>query len=354
MGLKYKLADGKMKYSMECKVDSRIIIEKELRYNEGEKEIILIPNEERFIPSIMIIANVPNPTNFYSKAEKGEKDGVAHKLTFNTDKQLHDELIYEFQQIESILSFSTDNLKKIYWESPKEELIPETDEEKEKTSVLSLQWEKEYPSTPIILNEDRGCPAIAFDTKNFASFWIQSPICLSFSPDFELLDSLDKFKRMIKHREKYSSLVIPKAFFREGMSEYNSFRYINAFYNFYFIIEDFYGKGKKDSAVENELKNSQDFRSHVQWILGDIKTHRRHFENINNFLKQRNKNYDIEGIVYLLVKMRGQLHHYSGKSTQTKGTPFNHKDFESIAYLAMGISYRSILQKILEINTQIS
>jgi hypothetical protein len=40
----------------------------------------------------------------------------------------------------------------------------------------------------------RGCPAIAFDTKNFASFWIQSPICLSFSPDFELLDSLYKEK----------------------------------------------------------------------------------------------------------------------------------------------------------------
>ena len=36
----------------------------------------------------------------------------------------------------------------------------------------------------------RGCPAIAFGTKNFASFWIKNSICLSFSPDFELLDGL--------------------------------------------------------------------------------------------------------------------------------------------------------------------
>jgi hypothetical protein len=62
--------------------------------------------------------------------------------------------------------------------------------------------------TYLVFTDAGGCPAIAFDTKNFASFWIQSPICLSFSPDFELLDSLadkEKIHGYFENKGRYMS-----------------------------------------------------------------------------------------------------------------------------------------------------
>jgi hypothetical protein len=145
-------------------------------------------------------------------------------------------------------------------------------------------------------------------------------------------------------------MIIPKSFFREGINDCQSFRYINAFYNFYFIIEDLYGNGKnKNAAVMHELETSEDFKSFVQWMLEDIRAHRKHYKNINIHLKEMHENYDVEGIIHLLVHMRGRLHHFSGKSSLLQGNPFNQNTFQTIAYLAMGLAVKSILQKILKI-----
>ncbi len=138
------------------------------------------------------------------------------------------------------------------------------------------------------------------------------------------------------------------------MREFNSFRYINAFYNFYFVIEDLYGKGKtKNFGIEKEFKKNKTFRDLVEWMINNDKISGRHKRNIKSFLLEEHKSYNVDGIIELIIKVRGNLHHFSSKSSKHTGTPLNNKDFESMAFLLLGLSYRSILQKIYERNKDI-
>jgi hypothetical protein len=106
--------------------------------------------------------------------------------------------------------------------------------------------------------------------------------------------------------------------------------------------------------VKKSLKESQEFRSYVQWAVDNITndSDKRHFNNISNFLKTYCKNFDVDGIVHLVINIRGQLHHYSGTSKILHGTPLNHAKFESLAYLTQQIALRGILNKMMLINIQ--
>ncbi|NVM03924.1 MAG: hypothetical protein HWN67_16450, partial [Candidatus Helarchaeota archaeon] len=122
-------------------------------------------------------------------------------------------------------------------------------------------------------------------------------------------------------------------------------------FNFYFILEGLYGNRKtKNKAVEHEFKNSNEFQEIVKWIIEELNKAPKHLEKINQMLKRRNKNLNVEGIIHLIVSTRGDLHHFVNNPNKPQGTPFNHKEFTSIAWVAQGLAVRAILQKILEIN----
>ena len=48
----------------------------------------------------------------------------------------------------------------------------------------------------------------------------------------------DVFKEIIQQKSKDESLKVVKLFHREGVREFHSLRYIQAYYNFYFVLED--------------------------------------------------------------------------------------------------------------------
>lgn len=308
-----------MKYSLEYKVDSIMFVEEEITYHERDKTFILIPDEEKRISSIKIIISIIGP-KLYNLRFDSYPDKRQHSLTIDVDKAIRDDLTSEFHYLESMFAFPKAFLRKIYWENPKQEFIPETEEEILKfkdSKVIGAKWEVSYPSDYSILREDY-------------------------------------FIELMLNRHKYADLMIPKVFFREGVNELKAFRYINAFYNFYFVIEDLYGEGKaKNEQVEGEFKKSNEFRLFVQWMIDNIKNDddRKHFNDISVYLKKYRKNFDVDGIIFIIIRVRGQLHHYSKKSTQIQGTPFNHYQFETFAYLMHGIAIRAILEKTVLINT---
>lgn len=297
-----------------------MMIENEISYQENDKIFTLVPDERKCIAFIKVTIKIQDPelinSSFESNSEKRE-----HTLKVHMDNVIVEDLLYEFQSMESMLAFPQASLRRIYWENPKYEFIPENQEEESKimreSKVFKAEWTKSY------------------DDGTFLS--------------------KDVFIDMMKNRKKYRDLLIPKAFFHEGMNQFKSFKYITAFFNFYFIIEDFYGDGKsQNAAVEKAFKESKEFRSFIQWAINNIvnDNDRRHFENISSYLKIYNKSFDVDGLIILIVRLRGQLHHYIGKSTQLQGTPLNHTKFESLAYLTYQIALRAILNKIMLINTQ--
>lgn len=63
-----------MKFSLECNVDSNIIIENEIIYHEKDKTFVLIPDKNKHISSIKIIIKIKDrksiSINFESDPEK--------------------------------------------------------------------------------------------------------------------------------------------------------------------------------------------------------------------------------------------------------------------------------------------
>jgi hypothetical protein len=307
-----------MKYSLECNVSGKVMIGKKIEVTKGNKDFVLLPDKQGWLSSIKIVAKVADPQRFHPRIEPG--DGrVAAKVIIERDSEMRQQLVREFQELESNLSFETMGcLKSIGWDEPKEEVIPETDEEKAQVSVSGFHLKKEYPDRPTKLDEKT-------------------------------------FDHIVQTKHLYVSLVIPKAFFKEGINEFRLRRYINAFYNFYFVLEDLYGQGKtKNKDISKAFSASTEFRESLGWVIRDhVDKHEKHRANISKFCTEEKVTYDVDGIIELLQKVRGNLHHYSGKSSKHRGSPFNQEDFESIAFLTMGLAVRAILQRIIGINRRV-
>ena len=303
-----------MKYELECVVAGRVVINKQLSVIKGSKEYVLIPDDKGLLSSIKIIQKVKDPNNYMSKIEPGEGE-VKMEITIGGSREEYLDFVREFQELESILSFATHGaLLSINWDAPKREYIPENPDEEKRIAIRGIHMTKEYRDDPVRIN----------------------------LADFDLL---------IQNKDKYTSLIVPKAFYREGINAFHLRRYINAFYNFYFVLEDLYGQGEtKNKKVANAFKNSTEFKEFLEWVKNYIDSDKRHQLNIRRFCNEEKVAYDLEGLIELLQKVRGNLHHYSSKSSKHLGLPFNHEDFESIAFLTMGLAVRTILQRTLEIN----
>lgn len=305
-----------MKYSWECKVDSKTHIGNTISTVVGNKEYTLTSNEKGMLSSIKIITKVDDPENFYSQIEKGDGKAVA-KITIEADYTIFNDLKSDFQYIESALSF-LGNLRRIYWEEPKQEWIPETKEEESRLKVSAVSFRREgYPDDPRRL------------TKR-------------------------AFESIIRTKNKFDCLTTLKAFYREGDRFFKGFQYINAFYNFYFILEDLYGGGKtKNKQIEENFRSSAELREIINWVMKKhIDAHKKHSKNISESLKERNLKNTADDIMKLLVRTRGRVHHYTSKSTLRQATPLAQRDFESMAFLTMGIALMSILRQIVKINQQ--
>ena len=62
-------------------------------------------------------------------------------------------------------------------------------------------------------------------------------------------------------------LATIESFWREGQNELYAGRYINAFYNFFFVLEGLYGHGKYNDKLEGEFKNSIELRGSIDAYL---------------------------------------------------------------------------------------
>lgn len=302
-----------MKYSLECKVDSRLAIGSVIDIIEDTKEYIFTPDKEGILASLKIIKKVDDPEKFYSKIEEGDEK-VRMKITVETDEVIFRELRSDFQYIESYLAF-IGNLKKIQWEEARQEWIPETPEEKSRLKVFGVSLNRRYPDTPTPIGKD------------------------------VLIE-------VIRGKTKYDGLTTLKSFFREGKNFFTQFRYVDAFYYFYFIIEDLYGGGKtKNVDIERNFKSSRELRETVEWVMQtQINTSEKHSKGISQLLVEEKIQNGTDGIIELIVAVRGRLHHYVSRSSLKQATPLNQRDFESPAFLIMGIALMSILKEIVKIN----
>jgi len=218
----------------------------------------------------------------------------------------HEDLIALTQYIESIGSFWF-QIGEINWSEPKVEWVPESEEEEQALSVISLhRYSKGYPDNPVEMHPSH-------------------------------------LAHVIARRRELEYLTIPMAFFRQGQNDHRAFRYISAFYNYYFFIESLYGHGKsKNYHVKRAFRKSPQLRRAMARSLQVMESPEsmRHAHTLREQFDEEHCPWTTEGAIDFLVSMRGKLHHFSLESTKTKGHPLNEERFEALAYFI----YRTCLQ----------
>ncbi len=304
-----------MKIALEYPVDATIHIGEEIRLVYQNKEYVFLSDTKGNLKAIRIISSVDNPKRFATKFESSGKESGAD-FTINMGNNPPSELIAEFQELESVLSFETEGaLRRVIWNKPIQEFIPESDSDKTFIAVHSLQLEKSWPRTRAKLSKST-------------------------------------LSEIINTKDKYHSLVIPKSFYREGIIEYEEFRYINAFRNFYYILEDLYGGGKtKNKDIINEMGSSPELRKTMEWALKNVKEDAKHYSALKKLADSEKITLDVDCFIGLLVRIRGRTHHFTSRGGKRYPTVFDHEKYRSIAWITLGIAAHVILSRIVIINT---
>jgi hypothetical protein len=211
----------------------------------------------------------------------------------------------------------THNLKNISWSSPKYDLIWDSEEERERAGFLGMYSPRVYVDPPKTATEAN-------------------------------------LRNVIEHKHRYDTLIVPLSFLREGANELNTFKHINAFFNFYFVLEGLYGNGKtKNRDIENQFKNSQDITNYLPELLRSLTQRKPEYYNkLVEMLHRRNKQIGVRSVIELIVATRGELHHFTNNPNRPQGTPFTHSEFEAITFVVHGLAINAILQKMIVIDAQ--
>ena len=225
--------------------------------------------------------------------------------------------VEQLQSMESNLSFAFSPhspITRIRWDEPSIDLIPETDVEAASINTWNVAIHKHFPNEPCRIREQ-------------------------------------PFREMISDAPRFESVLVLKAFVREGTNEFRDLRFIQAFYNFYFVIEGLFANGKSRTArVLDEFRNSDELRVATKITLETFSKDTEQHHSLQNMLHEANCAFDLEGLWKFLIHMRGVLHHFSIKDTRRLSSPFSSQQFEKPALLAMLLAKQSIYMRIMTIN----
>ena len=308
---------GHMRYKLVAEVDGDLYLEEApISVERGDLLFEFISDETGRITHVAVSKRIPDGQveNFRSSVHPGEGEHAAH-ITIGGDREIHEQLVKQLQLLESDLAFSSGAaLRHLDWATPVQEFIPESVEEEQLIAVSSFSHQKEYPCNPVRF-------------------------------------TASDLNTLVKYAPRYASLRIPKAFWRQGMLYFSSFQYVQAFYHFYFVIEDFYAKGKSGKKpVLKEFGKSDEFLKLADNTMKSVMKYPCHRDNLLNFFETFNCEVTPTGLQEMLFEIRGSLHHYSSRSTRPTPTPFNQAQFETIALLAMHLVTTAIGYRIAEIN----
>ncbi len=168
-------------------------------------------------------------------------------------------------------------------------------------------------------------------------------------PDFVVRERA--FNMLVRHAPFFDSLTVPIAFWREGGNQMDDKNYVQAFYSYFFVIEDLYADGKTgERPVLKAFSESEEFcRICVSTLPRFFGKGDEHESALRRFFEAEGCQADRFGLQKFLFRMRGNLHHYFGKSPRPHPTPFNQQQFHSVALLALFIATLAIFEHILAI-----
>jgi hypothetical protein len=124
----------------------------------------------------------------------------------------------------------------------------------------------------------------------------------------------DVLARSIIAADAATDIEIPLNFFRRGMLDVYERNYIEAIYDFYFILETLFGEGKfRTASVSAAFLSSTQLRSCVQRGITDPGPMIMLDAGIRASFEQRYGKMSVENAIEKMIELRGYLHHHTSK-----------------------------------------
>jgi hypothetical protein len=205
------------------------------------------------------------------------------------------------------------------------------------TSIDQDNWEIEY--IPENEEERKSLPFTKFS---------QQTERVDYPLEFRLNDTLLSDAIAAALYVELGNLTFPLSFFRKGMLSMLEGRFIGAYYEFYFVLENLYGNGQFHSKpIIAQFKKTPKLRAAAQRVLhtgsDDFSSETTRREFITRF-----QNHTVDSLLKYIVKQRGFLHHHSSRM-RTNWHPSYEQEFEIDALLLRDIAQRVMLDELFEL-----
>jgi hypothetical protein len=137
------------------------------------------------------------------------------------------------------------------------------------------------------------------------------------------------------------------AFWREGKNEYQEKRYLQAFYNYYFVIEGLFANGQfTKRGVLKAFSESTEMSIVTDLALRSAKSrHPRLWPDVLALFGRYKCVETREGAQELLFLLRGELHHFAMNRGRLQPNPLLQEQFEAPAWLAQQFAFVAIARR---------
>jgi len=308
-----------MRYRLTVPLEGVVVLrdgKREVRGRRDGIDFALIADERGRVTHVVVETTVPEDKldSFKSSIGPGVH-GTAATVHLGGDPQLFQKLIEALRVLESHLAFETPGaIRQINFRERKHEYVPEIDAERSAVPVFAYEMKQAYPETPALVTE-----------KGFRDF-------INSTPPFD-------------------ELVAVKSFWQEGLNRFQQLQYVQAFHQFYFVIEGFFADGKSsERKVLKAFNRSTELTAILESALKTFsKPADRHSVRLQELMALEKCEASVEGLRRFLIRVRGRLHHYSASSSSPTIHPHNQEAFETAALVAMFISRMAIDRRVIAI-----
>lgn len=307
-----------MRFIVRCEVEADVILPRRLELRKDGRLFELEVGADNRWNILRVTAPVKYPKRFKWGMEPVPKPKPAnvapYKIRGEFDEELYEDIIADIQALESTFSVFF-SIKQIDWRHP----------------ILNVEFEPGDWRNPawgnlenVQVNQGK-LPPERPQEKAFVQI---------------------AFMGLASHH-----LTTIESFWREGQNELYAGRYINAFYNFFFVLEGLYGNGKYNDKLEGEFKNSAELRGSIEVYLASDQLNK-HIEQVYEMLPDQKKQElpTHETLIRLLIRTRNRLHHFANDPKKEQASPLNHDKFEGITTLVRFLAHKGLVKRALEVN----
>lgn len=289
-----------MQLRIKCEVQSEVILQRRLEFKSDDRTYAFEIDAKGIWNSLTVLAKIPDPSKVQWGTAGAEGPLAPNQAPFNVvgriDPELFDSVISEIQTLESALSLYMP-LRQINWRYPEYEPAYEEGEERSDLGSVRVSRGK--------------LPRLKMLEKDFVT---------AFSVALKAQD-----------------LTVVASFWREGESDWVAGKFINAFFNYYFVLEGLHANHMTDrKQVKKEMLRSPGFMQ----IIDKFNKDQHPIDHLQAIAKALNSSEapTTEQVVDLLISTRGLLHHFQNNPHREQGSPLVHDRYEGIAYLASVLS----------------